>query len=322
MRGIVQPDMNRRSLRTLRRSALLVLAASFILIGASVRATNMIIGVIGDYGAASLGPEGAANEEAVARLVKGWQPDFIITVGDNNYPTNGADSIDLNIGRYYHEFIHPYRGAYGAGASSNRFYPSIGNHDWAMGWHGPGALNPYLNYFTLPGNERYYTHSHGNVELFAVSSNPMEPNGNTASSKQALWLSNALASSSATWRLVYFHESPYSSGYWHGSHTLESTNMAWPFREWGATAVLCGHDHLYERVQTNGMVYFINGTGGDRLDRFHFPFTAGSMVRYNARHGALRIDATETNLSFRFYNVAEKLLDLYRINAPARAVTQ
>jgi hypothetical protein len=43
-------------------------------------------------------------------LVKGWKPDFIITVGDNNYPRGSASTIDQNIGQYYHGFIPAYHG--------------------------------------------------------------------------------------------------------------------------------------------------------------------------------------------------------------------
>jgi tartrate-resistant acid phosphatase type 5 len=198
---------------------------------------------------------------------------------------------------------------------SNRFFPCIGNHDWALGYFGTNGLTPYLDYFTLPGNERYYSYRYGNLEVFALASDQMEPDGATATSQQARWLHRALAASTATWRLVYFHESPYSSGYLHGSWTQESTNMLWPYREWGATAILAGHDHLYERVHTNGLTYFVVGTGGDRLDMFHFPLTAGSKAHYNASHGALRIDATETNLLFRFFNTANLLIDSWRIEA-------
>ncbi|MCG6534009.1 MAG: hypothetical protein L7F78_04825 [Syntrophales bacterium LBB04] len=80
--------------------------------------------------------------------------------------------------------------------------------------------------------------------------------------------------------------------------------------------VLAGHDHLYERIHTNGLTYVIVGTGGDRLDAFHFPLTAGSQAHYNASHGALRIDATETNLLFRFFNIGRRLTDSYRLDAP------
>ena len=62
------------------------------------------LAVIGDYGSA--GP----NERDVAALVKGWTPDAIITTGDNNYPRGAADTIDANIGQYYHDFIGAYAG--------------------------------------------------------------------------------------------------------------------------------------------------------------------------------------------------------------------
>src|SRR5436190_18393178 len=51
--------------------------------------------VIGDFGQA--GPD----EAAVSALVAGWQPDFVITVGDNNYPLGEASTIDQNIGQYF-----------------------------------------------------------------------------------------------------------------------------------------------------------------------------------------------------------------------------
>ena len=47
---------------------------------------------------------------------------------------------------------------------------------------------PYLDYFTLPGNERYYDVAIGPVHLFAVDSDPREPDGNTEGSVQARWL--------------------------------------------------------------------------------------------------------------------------------------
>ncbi|MCH7761181.1 metallophosphoesterase, partial [candidate division TA06 bacterium] len=79
--------------------------------------------IIGDYGS-----EGT-NEEDVANLVKSWNPDFVITAGDNNYSDGEASTIDPNIGQYYHEFIYPYLGSYGPGATTNRFFPTLGNHD-------------------------------------------------------------------------------------------------------------------------------------------------------------------------------------------------
>ncbi len=89
-----------------------------------VTGSNVRFAVIGDFGQAG------QPEQDVANLVKSWDPDLIITVGDNNYPVGAATTIDQNIGQYYHDFIYPYMGAYGAGATANRFFPSLGNHDW------------------------------------------------------------------------------------------------------------------------------------------------------------------------------------------------
>src|ERR1043165_2715467 len=66
-------------------------------------APAVIIGVIGDYGS------GTTNELAVANLVKSWNPDFIMTVGDNNYPYGEASTIDQNVGQFFHDYIFPYR---------------------------------------------------------------------------------------------------------------------------------------------------------------------------------------------------------------------
>ncbi len=61
--------------------------------GSSIR-----FAVIGDYGSDS------QAEADVANVVKSWNPSFVITVGDNNYPNGAASTIDANIGKYYYEF--------------------------------------------------------------------------------------------------------------------------------------------------------------------------------------------------------------------------
>src|SRR5205823_2357572 len=76
--------------------------------------------VISDYGQAG------ASEQHVADLVHGFNPDFVQTLGDNNYPHGEASTIDINIGQYYHDFIYPYFGSYGSGSTTdtNRFFPA------------------------------------------------------------------------------------------------------------------------------------------------------------------------------------------------------
>jgi hypothetical protein len=262
---------------------------------------------IGDFGTDCFGTL------QVARLVKSWQPQFIITLGDNNYPSGSALTIDRNVGQFYHEFIAPYRGRYGAGAISNRFFPSLGNHDWMT-----TNAQPYLDYFSLPGNERYYTFIRGPVQLFCVDSDKHEPDGYTPDSPQGQWLQQRLAESPAVWKIVYFHHAPWSSGVLHGTHTAETSYMRWPFREWGADAVLAGHDHIYERICVDGLVYFVNGLGGDSKDKLHLPPLPYSARRYSDDFGALRIDVSENYLLFRFFSWRGWLIDSYRMAPRAR----
>lgn len=262
------------------------------------------LAAIGDYGWV-----GTPTQE-VAALVKSWQPDLVITLGDNNYPDGEAATIDAHIGQYYHDFIAPYQGSYGAGASENRFFPTLGNHDW----HTPNA-QPYLDYFTLPGNERYYDIVRGPVHLFALDSDPHEPDGNSADSVQARWLAQRLSISTAPWQLVYFHHPPYTS-----SQRGPVLEMRWPFAQWGADAVLAGHDHIYERLEREGIPYLVNGLGGRSIYQLGEP-VAGSLVRYNQDYGALLIEATDTTLRFRFINRQGQLIDELTLTQPAPVYT-
>jgi tartrate-resistant acid phosphatase type 5 len=255
--------------------------------------------VIGDYGSAG------QAESQVADLVLGFEPDFIITTGDNNYPSGAAETIDENVGQYFHAFIAPYGGTYGAGAETNRFFPTLGNHDWIT----PGA-EPYLDYFALPNNERYYDVAWGDVHLFALDSDQLEPDGIDEDSLQAAWLEQRLAASSARWKIVYLHHPPYSSGP-HGS----SVELRWPFRKWGASIVYAGHDHIYERLLIEEMPYVVNGVGGK--ERYTIAARiAGSLVAFDNVHGAVLVTADQNELASRFVTSDGRVFDELYLKAP------
>lgn len=302
-------DIDRQSfaggLRATRLVSWALLAAVLVMAGpgigtqpapaAAATAERVRFAVIGDYGWA--GP----NALAVANLVKGWSPDFIVTVGDNNYDLGAATTIDANIGQYYAGYIGSYAGGYGPGAATNRFFPVLGNHDW-----GTGSELPYTSYFALPGNERYYDIQWGIVHLFAVDSDTHEPHGTSAGSTQGAWLQTQLSASTACWKLVAMHHPPYSSGA-HGSQAY----MQWPYQQWGADAVLSGHDHLYERIVRNNFPYFVNGLGGRSQYSFATSPVAGSASRYNAKYGAMLVDAYPSAITYSFYAADGTLVDSY-----------
>lgn len=266
-------------------------------------AEHVAFAVLGDYGSAG------AAAAAVAELVHGWNPDIVITLGDNNYPNGRRATIDANVGQYYHRYISPYVGKYGPGASENRFFPTLGNHDWRT-----RDISPYLEYFTLPGNERYYNFVWGPVEFFAVDSDRREPDGVDVDSRQAAWLRDALAASQTPWQVVYLHHAPYSSGA-HGS--VET--LRWPFHAWGADIVLSGHDHHYERVMRDEGPYVVQGLGGHpRRYAIHDPIP-NSTVRYNDAHGAMRVHADPHRMTFAFVTTTGAVVDTFTLSHPEAA---
>jgi hypothetical protein len=258
--------------------------------------------VVGDYGVDNI------NEKTVADLIKFHTPDFIVSTGDNIY--SSGTTYDETVGKYYNQYIGNYKGQYGAGSTTNRFFATLGDNDYQT-----GQANNYVDYFTLPGsgsstsgNERYYDFVQGPVHFFVLNSNKEEPDGTSSQSVQAMWLKGALANSNMPWKIVVFHHP-----------SADAPAMNWAFEDWGASAVLNGHRHQYERSlrDDNGdgvmMPYLTNGVGGDH--RNTYAPTPGSQYQYSGNFGAMFVNATETDLQFEFWSVANggTLLDSYAL---------
>lgn len=281
--------------------------------------------MIGDYGDTSSATcntdsNCSSREKDVANMVKSWNPEFIVTLGDNNHSDNPAGD-DQYIGQYYHDYIGAYAGAYGAGAgpdlASNKFWPAPGNHDWCE-TTGINSLTHYTNYFTLPtgsGNERYYEFVKGDVRFFMLDiASTFEPDGFKAPNAddscdpgwvctQGRWLRDRLAAATEPWKVVLFHLTPYTSSA-NGSDIFNYATARWPFAAWGANAVFYGHAHNYERLSVDGIPYIINGLGGHPT--IH-PFTsviAESQLRYNATNGAMKCNADATTFTCQFFSIA------------------
>ena len=258
-----------------------------------------------DTRSANIGDFGMDTEEEadVAAMMRTWKPQFITTVGDNNYEDGGAGTIDENVGKYFHDFIGNYQGGYGTGAGENLFFPALGNHDWET-----DDAKPHLDYFTLPGNERYYDIVRGSVHFFILDSDAREPDGVTADSVQGRWLEAVMSESEAPFKIVVLHHAPYSSG------TESSTrHMRWPFAEWGADVVLAGHSHVYERLDIGGTPYVVNGAGATNHgveDR-----RPESVVTEDDEVGALLIQANAYALTLQYQVRTGEVIDTLTIGA-------
>lgn len=261
---------------------------------------------IGDYGTAD------ANAAAVAELVAGWDPDFVVTMGDNRYSTAG--NYDQSTGQFYCAYLTGVSGgpACPSGAAPvNAFFPSPGNHDY----DDAGGIDEYLAYFDLPGpgaasshtsgTELYYDVIVGPVHLFVIDSTPVRVTpGGPAVQAQVDWLQTVLGASLAAWQVVVMHHPPFSSSDDHGSQPA----LQYPYAAWGADVVLAGHDHTYERLVRDGILYFVNGTGGRRLGNPGEP-VFGSAAMFSDEFGAMIIDANPAEMTFSFYSVSSPTSD-------------
>jgi tartrate-resistant acid phosphatase type 5 len=269
----------------------------------NVQADSITFAVIGDYGRDS------KQEDSVANMIKSWNPGFIITMGDNNYLTGSASTIKNNIGKYYGDYIYnpdakPDWQCHGKAAQQkqNRFFPAPGNHDN----YSIPPLKPYLDYFTLPGDEKNYDFTWGPVHFYSLNTGKSAKN-KSENLKQSAWLHEALQKDTKTFKIVYFHHPPFSAGH-HGS----SKDMRWPYKEWGVDAVLTGHEHFYAHATVKGSsqpLYLICGNSGSNE---HYPCNEHPLDKDkydwlcdNVHFGAIKVTVTAHKAVFEYYAVEE-----------------
>jgi|WetSurSiteA1Bulk_404760.scaffolds.fasta_scaffold03842_3 myo-inositol-hexaphosphate 3-phosphohydrolase len=244
--------------------------------------------VIGDYANTA-----SQNPGRVADMVKSWNPEYIITGGDNH-----QDDVDIdeNIGRHYSKFIFPYNGSYPPGApDKNRFWVSMGNHDYD-----DNHENEIKNYLPYLVPNTYYDKVIGDVHFFFLDSEQFYQ----YSGAQKTWFDNAVANSTARWRIAVFHRPSYTSG--GGGNVANENNMrAWPLAENNFHLVFSGHIHNMEHLTVPGEQthYIVQGAGGRSIYTFeNNPSPATRVWGQDTEFGACKVIVTSSNLIIEFWS--------------------
>jgi len=229
--------------------------------------------VLGDSGVP--GP----SQTAVRDRMLATPADVIVHTGDIIYPDGAAVDFDPAFFAPYADLIRQLV-----------LWPCLGNHDFAA-----AAGQPWRDAFHTPannpaGSENYYSFDVGNAHIVVLNSNERTVPG----SLQYTFLDHDLASTSARWKLVFFHHTIYSSGTTHGSNLVIRANLVPLFDAHAVDMVLMGHEHNYERtlpLRANqvvapgaGTVYVTTGGGGKNLYPFgplsHFTAHAESVHHF------------------------------------------
>lgn len=197
--------------------------------------TKPILVALGDFGS------GDSNQKEVAKSIGLNEPEWFVSLGDNGYSSSG---YSLLVGSYYGDFI-----------SESKFLPATGNHDYLEG------IANYDAYFKTSELTRYYKKVISpEIEVFVLDSEAALRSADSMNTQRA-WLEEQISESEAEFKFIVIHHPPFSSGKKHGSNS----KFQWNFGDLGVTAVLSGHEHLYERLTKDKVTYLVSGAGGKTL---------------------------------------------------------
>lgn len=248
------------------------------------------------------------NTIAVSELVKSLEPDFILHLGDANYPDGDPETFQANLIDHYSGWL-----------TEGKWYQAWGNHDLEQavdGVYGQTLLDVVPWIADLNEGKLYYKFTKGFANIFVLNSgysdgDPRESDGITTAGDQYAWLEAELAAATTGFNIVAFHRGAYSSDV---NNTPGSTALRWPFNTKGAHLVLQAHGHNYERGLVDGLSYVTVGLGGATKRGFGSVYP-GSQFRYNNKYGAAKISVSETQLKLVFYSVDKEPIDQLIIKA-------
>lgn len=252
-----------------------------------------------DHGVTPLGGSYPATQTLVADLMKSWGADYYLFGGDNAYNSGTAQETDDAWEMWEEE------------TADELVWAVPGNHD--LDTSDGAAHVAKFPYF--PHNRRYFVKELGPVALVMVNSGfstggtIVEKDGVGEDSTQWKHLAAELAKTSARWKIVILHHSPYTSA---SNYTPGKTEWRIPWNKYGIDLVLSGHSHNYERLKVDETTQIVAGVGGAALVSFGTALSQ-SQKRVATSYGALKITATHDSLDVSFRDIYDDEKDFVRI---------
>jgi acid phosphatase len=230
--------------------------------------------VFGDWGRhGERDQRDVAAQMAVA--AKDMDAKFIISVGDNFYE-NGVASVDDP------QWQTSFEKVYSAPSLQVPWRVILGNHDYHANCDAQIAYAKTSPRWKMPA--RYFLQSEKidaatTVDFFYLDTTPMVNSYHTDAhtknqvatqdvAKQLAWFKDALAASTAPWKIVVGHHPIYSGG-GHGD-TAELIETVLPLlHEHKVQAYFNGHDHDLQHLQAGAVNLFDSGAGSQHTPTFY-----------------------------------------------------
>jgi len=225
--------------------------------------------------------------------------DSVVLLGDNIYymPESQSEIPAL----FKSVFELPYERILKAGVP---FYAVLGNHDL-------GLAEEELHYgpFNMQGR-RYYSVALGEnlLEIFMLDSNTLR----RKDKPQVRWLRNALARSTARWKVLAFHHVMYTVADDHEGKKSLRRALEPIIEEYKIPLVLCGHSHVYARRQVpGGCLQIVAGSSGQL--RSDATFVNAIDFGFNRDNAFVIMDINPEGICFYALSASGELIDRYPI---------
>ena len=137
------------------------------------------------------------------------------------------------------------------------YFPTLGNHELI----GDSQGRTFKSLFPRAA-DGYYSVRYGQALIIVLNSNrPGDPEQTRFLEDE---LRRAAADATVRARLILMHHAPLSAS-WHCGVARYVADWMALFERYHVDAVLAGHDHSYQRLERNGIAYFVSGGGGAPL---------------------------------------------------------
>jgi 3',5'-cyclic AMP phosphodiesterase CpdA len=227
--------------------------------------------VIGDSGTGSQRQREIGERMAITR--QRFPFEFVLMLGDNLYGEQTPRDFEKKFERPYAELLK----------DGVKFHAVLGNHD--------ELSQRYYPPFNLRGRRFYSFQPRTNVRIIGLDSTRMNQ-------EQLRWLDEELARPAPQWTIVFMHHPLYSSGERHGPSLRLRDLLESRFNRNGVDVVFAGHEHFYERHQTQGGIqYFISGAAG-QLRRGNIRVADQTACGFDRDNSFMLVELTHDALRF------------------------
>lgn len=256
--------------------------------------------VMGDWG--RLGTD-SQKEVAVqmGKTAKDEGVDFIITTGDNFYPSGVKSEYD-SAWKYSFEKV------YTAASLQRNWYPALGNHDYGLNPDAEVAYSNVSERWKMPG--RYYSRRINinraqQVLIVFIDTSPFVKDyyqgygyavNDQDTTAQKLWIEKELSDPSPNikWRLVIGHHPMYTGG--GRTEDFDTRNIRASlqslFEKYNVDAYITGHEHSLQHllVPGNKVNHFISGAGSEKTPVKMLSISKFSVSEYGFMLFSIEVD--------------------------------